>query len=89
MEDPGFFEPFELRDTFVEGLAAIDLFGQECVRLKLFASHTDEIAPFKRKMIVSKLIYPRSVAFTINGQMRAFLAGTPFMSGDVEICMRN
>jgi hypothetical protein len=70
---PEVIDPASVQDIFVEGLASIESVGTECIRFTLYATRADEVG--EAKVVVVRLVYPKSVAERINRQVRAALDG--------------
>jgi hypothetical protein len=70
---PDVLDPTSAADIFVEGIASIESIGAECIRFTLYANRGDELG--ETKVVVVRLVYPKSVAERINRQVRAALDG--------------
>lgn len=70
---PDVLDPASVSDTFVEGVASIETVSGECMRFTLYATRADEVG--EAKVVVVRLVYPKSVVERINRQVRAALDG--------------
>lgn len=70
---PDVLDPASVQDVFVEGLASVESVGCECIRFTLYATRADDVG--EAKIVVVRLVYPKSVAERINRQVRAALDG--------------
>lgn len=77
-------DPACVADIFVEGVAAIEKIGNECIRYTLYASRRGDDGVMERVVVV-RLVYPRTVAMTVNRQSRAFLDGEIVVTPDMPI----